>query len=171
MVEAMVLDVWLLGRSRLLHSAWLQTLPGLAPSDVDAAQQQAWEWLRLAAQSYVGLRRVQRGAELPPSVLDRMAELLTADIEVAARFATEPTDIRDLVIGAVRTALRLGETVPVPTDRPLRALPNFNSFRLVDIIEQVESRLDVTLDAEDLTVETLRDIDTMADLFARAVKR
>lgn len=170
-VEAMVLDVWLLGRARMLHSAWLQTLPGLASSDVDAAQQQAWEWLRLAAQSYVGLRRVQRGAELPPSVLDRMAELLSADIDVAARFAAGPTAIKDLVIGAVRTALRLGETVPVPTDRPLRALPNFNSFRLVDIIEQVESRLGVTLDADDLTVETLRDIDTMAELFARAVTR
>jgi hypothetical protein len=176
-VDALVFDIWLLGRSRLLHAAWLETVPGVPAELHAAAQGQAWEWLRLAAQSYVGLRRVRRGSELPPSVVERLAQLLAGDVEFATRLAARmapddavPAEIRETVLHAVRTVLRLDGTA-ARSVRTFRALPNFNSFRLVDIIEQVELTLGVVLRSEDLTVDGLRDIDSLARLFARARAR
>jgi hypothetical protein len=167
-VEAMVLDVWLIGRSRLLHADWLSTVAGLPAPLVAAAHGQADEWLRLTAQSYLGMRRVRRGAALPPSIVERLEELLVGDVELADRIAhSVPDHVRETVVAAVRTVLRLDGEV----SGPFRALPNFNSFRLVDIVELVESRLDVTVDAGDLTVDGLRDVDSLTQLFARAVGR
>jgi acyl carrier protein len=172
-VEAMVLDVWLIARSRLLHAEWLRTVPGLPAALVAETGQQADEWLRLTAQSYLGLRRVQRGAALPPSIVERLAELLDGDVELAVRLAERVAPegpVAAAVREAVRTVLRLDEAGDWLTS-PFRSLPNFNSFRLVDIVELVESRLGVTVDAEDLTVDALRDVDSLTRLFARAVGR
>ncbi len=173
-VEALVLDVWLLGRSRLLHTAWLETVPEVPPLHFDVAQEQSWDWLRLASQSYLGLRRVQRGADLPASVMQQFEELFAGDVEIANRLsaaladvAVVPQEIRATVADVVRTTLGLdaGE------EQSFRTMSNFNSFRLVDIIEQVGTRLGVDLDGDDLTVDALRDVETLARLFARAAAR
>lgn len=157
-VEALVLDIWLLGRSRLLHAAWLDTVPGI-PSD--EVRVQADEWLRLASQSYLGLRRAVRGEPVPPSILDRFEELLSVDAEVAGRLA-----VRAAVVDAVRAVMRVDDV-----SGAFRAMPDFSSFRLVDIIERVESRLDVTLGAEDLTLDSLHDTDSLTHLFVTAARR
>ncbi|TCO60697.1 acyl carrier protein [Actinocrispum wychmicini] len=157
-IESLVLDIWILGRSRLLHAAWLDTVPGIPADEV---RRQADEWLRLAAQSYLGLRRAIRGEPVPPSILDRFEELLAEDVEVAGRLA-----VRAAVVDAVRTVMRVDDVSVT-----FRAMPDFSSFRLVDIIERVESRLDLTLDAEDLTLESLHDTDSLTHLFVTAAGR
>jgi hypothetical protein len=168
-VDALVLDIWLLGRSRLLHAAWLGTVAGLPAALLAAAQEHAQEWLRLAAQSYVGMRRVQRGGALPVPVVERLDELLRADVALAARLA-DAVDVRAAVVEAVRAVLRL-DAGAVDPSRPFRTLPNFNSFRLVEVIERVESGLGVELDADDLTLDALHDVDSLARLFARTLGR
>jgi hypothetical protein len=168
--DRLVLDVWLLGRSRLLHAAWLATVPGLPAAALDAARERAQEWLRLASQSYLGLRRTQRGGALPPSIVERLAELLAADVELA-RSLSDEDPVRAAVVDAVRAVLDLGPETAVEPARAFRTLPNFNSFRLVDIIERLESGLGVDLDAEDLTLEALHDVDSLARIFAKAAGR
>jgi hypothetical protein len=174
-VDTLVLDVWLLGRSRLLYAEWLRTVQEVPAPLLAEVREQAQEWLRLAAQSYLGMRRVQRGAALPPSVVERLEELLVGDVELATRLADGlpgpvPAEVREAVVDAVRTVLRLDDSAARAAD-VFRALPNFNSFRLVDIVEQVETRLGVVLAAEDLTVDTLRDVDSLTRLFARTAGR
>jgi hypothetical protein len=175
-VDALVLDIWLIGRSRLLHAAWLGTVTGLPAPLLAAAQEHAQDWLRLAGQSYVGMRRVQRGAELPPSVVQRLDELLGADMTLAARLAdavdaVDAVDVEAAVVEAVRAVLRLHDAGAVDPSRPFRTLPNFNSFRLVEVIERLESRLGVELDADDLTLDALHDVDSLARLFVRTLGR
>jgi len=208
-MERLVLDVWVLGRSRLLHAAWLATVPGLPAPLLAAARSRAEDWLRLAAQSYVGVRRLQRGSALPPSVIQRLAELLDGDAELAEQLAAVqlppaagsakaeapravpagssaggpgsvpaeapagapvPAEVREVVVDAVRLVLRLEEEA-ARRPRPFRAIPDFNSFRLVDVIERVELQLGVHLDADDLTQDALQDVDSLSGLFARAVER
>src|SRR4051794_25024131 len=57
--------------------------------------------------------------------------------------------------------------VDAPAGRPLRDLPSFNSFRLVDAIERVEARLGVELGPDDLGAASLRDVDSLCAAFAR----
>jgi hypothetical protein len=172
-LDQFVLNVWLLGRSRLLHATWLATVD-LVPAPLAAeADDRAQDWLRFTAESYVGMRRAQLGSPLPPSVVERLAELLGGDIEFAARLARAVAvspEIRVTVEQAVRTVLRL-DNGALSAAQAFRALPNFNSFRLVDIVELVETTLGVRLDADDLTGDALHDVDSMALLFARAARR
>jgi hypothetical protein len=79
-VERLVLDIWLLARERLLHSAWIGTHP--AAADV-AAQADAWQ--RLATQSYLALRRAQRGAPPHGALVDDLGRLLHADAALVGR--------------------------------------------------------------------------------------
>jgi hypothetical protein len=174
-IDRLVLDIWLLGRFRLLHVAWLATVRELVPPCLLAeARDWADGWLRLASESYVGMRRAQRGVALPPSVLRRLGVLLRDEVDLAGRLAaatadrTPPAEILDVVTVAMREVLKLDDDRFDPA-RPLRSLPNFNSFRLVDIIERAEERFGVSLDAEDLTLDSLHDADSLARLFARAV--
>ncbi|WP_037891958.1 hypothetical protein, partial [Streptomyces sp. Tu 6176] len=55
-----------------------------------------------------------------------------------------------------------------PADgRPFSSVPGFNSFRMVDILEHVESALGIEVPAGDLTADTLRDAGTLRDLALR----
>jgi hypothetical protein len=157
-LDQFVLNVWLLGRARLLHAAWLAAVPGLPAPLVATAQERADDWLRFTAESYVGMRRARLGSPMSPSVVDRLGELLGGDVEFAGRLARAveaPAEIRVAVGHAVRTVLRLAEGEPAPT-QPLRTLPNFNSFRLVDIVELVETKLGTRLGADDLVGDAAR---------------
>lgn len=152
-----VLDIWLLGRARLLHGAWLARHDRQSP-EVEAHAQ---AWLTLAAKSFVAWRRSRTGA-LPPAVLDDLGRLLHEDVAIAARLAARDS-VRAAVVAAIQEVLRVAE----PAEGALRDLPGYNSFRLVEIIENAERRLAVTLHDDDLTPEALRDVDALCAAFAR----
>jgi len=154
--EDLVLDIWLLGRSRLLHAAWLARHDRPSP-EVDA---QAQAWLTLASKSYVAARRSPDGAPTA-AVLADVGRLLHEDVAVATRLAA-----RAAVLAAIQEVLRTDEST-VRAATGLRDLPNYNSFGLVEIIERAETRLAVVLGDEDLTPEALRDIDSLCATFAR----
>jgi acyl carrier protein len=163
--ERLVLDVWLLARERLLHRSWLGDHP--AAADVDGRVE---AWTRLATQSYLALRRVERGSRLSGTVVDDLAAALHADAELVARLEA-PADGGDVVERAVLDALRA--TLPLD-DRAireagtLRALDGFNSFKLVDVIDRVERRLGVELPAE-VAADDLQDVAGLCRLFTRAM--
>lgn len=174
----LVLDVWLLGRSRALHAAWLANDPTTADAAREAAAR-ADDWLALASQSYVAMRRVHRGGAFPAPVLDQLDGLLRGEVAFADGLAdtgrvppqsaptAESNRIRGVLADEVRAALGVGPEVPVD-DRPLRTLPGFNSFRLVEVIERAEARLRVELDPDDLTGTALHDLDSLGAVFDRA---
>lgn len=156
----LVLDIWLLGRSRLLHGAWLARHDRPSP-EVEAHAQ---AWLTLASKSYVAWRRSRTGA-LSTAILDDLGHLLHEDVAIAARLATRHT-VRTAVFNAIQDVLRVDEpTVRAAT--ALRELPNYNSFRLVEIIERVETHLSVVLHDDDLTPEALQDTESLCAAFAR----
>lgn len=166
-VERLVLDVWLLARERLLHRLWLADHPTAAEV---AAQVDAWQ--RLATRSYLALRRAERGIPPGETLVDELARLLRSDAALIARLdAMVATGGGDLVVGAVldalRATLRLDDRA-VRGAAALRALPGFNSFRLVDVIDRVERRLGVELPAE-VAADDLQDVAGLCRLFASAV--
>ncbi|MFE5569129.1 acyl carrier protein [Amycolatopsis japonica] len=154
--EDLVLDIWLLGRSRLLHAAWLARHDRPSP-EVDAHVQ---AWLTLASKSFVAARRSPDGAPTA-AVLADLGRLLHEDVALAARLAA-----RAAVLAAIQEVLRIDDST-VRGATSLRELPNYNSFGLVEIIERAEARLGVVLGDEDLTPEALRDIDSLCATFAR----
>ncbi|MEU7477850.1 acyl carrier protein [Lentzea sp. NPDC042327] len=144
-VEQMVLDIWLLARSRGLHAVWL---------DSAAFEEHVREWNVLAAHSYVAMRRVLRGGALVPSVAAELTRLLARDEELTRVRSVVAAELSDVLGNRVHS----GRT-------PLREFPGFSSFRLVDVIERVEARLGVEVAAEALTPESLRDLDSLCVLF------
>ncbi|PZG02543.1 acyl carrier protein [Micromonospora deserti] len=179
----LVLDVWLLGRSRALHAAWLAAQPERIGAAETAGQ--AESWLALAAQSYVTMRRVRRNGAFPAAVLDQLAELLRGDVALARRLAgddappvatgpaspppepVDPDQIRAVLVAEVGAVFGVGAEV-LATGPALRTLPGFNSFRLVEVIERVETRLGVEVDPDHLTGTALHDLDSLHALFRRA---
>lgn len=147
-VERMVLDIWLLARSRGLHAAWLDSATFAA---------HAQEWNALAAHSYVAMRRVLRGGPLVPSVPQELQRLLQQDVDL--------TQVRAVVTQELSAVLEAGVH---SGQTPLRELPGFSSFRLVDVIERVEARLGREVEPDALTPESLRDLDSLCGLFARS---
>jgi hypothetical protein len=75
-LERLVLDIWHLSRNRLLHAAW--------SGDHPAAAQQAARWQQLSAQSYLALRRAQRGRPAGTTLVAQLTELLHDDVAMAA---------------------------------------------------------------------------------------
>ncbi|MFC0105795.1 phosphopantetheine-binding protein [Kibdelosporangium aridum] len=57
-----------------------------------------------------------------------------------------------------------------PGTGTLTDLPTFNSFRLVEILERVETRLGVTVDPADLTPDNLTRIDSLCAMFERSLR-
>ncbi|MFC3454870.1 acyl carrier protein [Amycolatopsis speibonae] len=156
--EGLVLDIWLLGRSRLLHGAWLARHDRPSP-EID---EQARAWLTLASKSFVAWRRSHTGAPTA-AVLDDLGRLLHEDVAIAARLAA-----RHAVLSAIQEVLRVDEpTVRAATT--LRELPGYNSFGLVEIIERAEARLAVVLQDGDLAPQALQDIDSLCAIFASRV--
>jgi acyl carrier protein len=166
-VERLVLDVWLLARERLLHGLWL----GDHPAAVEVAGR-AEAWRRLATQTYLAQRRAQRGTRPSGALVDDVARLLREDAGLLARLgAPAPAGDRDRVSGAVVEALCGAlqlDAGAVHAAGPLRALPGFDSFRLVDVIDRVERRLGVEL-PPDVAADDLQDVAGLCRLFARAV--
>lgn len=159
-LEQLVLDVWLLSRSRLLHALWLASA---APDRAPAAAGRATDWLTLGSHVYLAMRR---GRGTPAPLVSQLEALLRTDTSAAAPAVGAP--VPAAVEETLREVLRLAPDVPV-TDRPLRDLPNFDSFRLVEVVARLEQRLGVELDLDQLSPEGLRDAGALAEMFARAV--
>lgn len=79
----------------------------------------------------------------------------------------EHSDVRAVVIDITAEVLGVDQAAlqAAPT---LTALPSFNSFRIVEIVERVEEQLDVEVEPGDLTPDNLTRLDTLTALFARA---
>jgi acyl carrier protein len=167
-VDRLVLDVWLLARERLLHATWLDGLAGRR-STAERAEQLAQDWLALATRSYVAMRRSRRGPSRMEAIVDDLEAQLAADREYAEQAAAEPSaertdDPRQVVLESVADVLPLdGEAIDDET--PLRDLPGFDSFRLVEVLERVEERLGVEL-PERIDAADLQTVGAVTRLFA-----
>jgi acyl carrier protein len=165
-IERLVLDIWLLSRERLLHACWLDD--GAASSDVKALTQ---AWPELAARAYLTMRRAQRGMPVNGVIVDDLAQRLHADAQLAARLAAIPAVAGpDQVAAAVRQVLQATlqlDDAAVEDAATLRALPGFDSFKLVEIIDRLERSLCVRLPS-DLAAGDLLDVSGLCRLFGRA---
>lgn len=81
-IERLVLDIWVLCRERLLHTAWLGGHP--AAGAVGAAVQ---KWQELAGHSYLAMRRARRGALPAVTLAEDVARLLHSDAALMVRLA------------------------------------------------------------------------------------
>jgi hypothetical protein len=78
-LDRLAIETWLLARSRKLHAAFLVRSGEPLRSDVEAHLVQ---WDRIAGQTFLALRRAQRGKPEPDSLLPALAATLAADVEV-----------------------------------------------------------------------------------------
>lgn len=172
--NALLLETWLLNRSRRLHAAWTaRSLPGSALARATAEQAAAWD--ALAGQCYLAVRRVQRGRPAPPHIHTTLTELLRAD----ARFAVEaarpgtggamhhqPAQVRETVVDTVADVLGTHrETVAAIDD--LSRLDGFASFQMVETVERLEDAYNVQFAPGDLEPAALRRVGGLVDLILR----
>ncbi|MFF5425399.1 MULTISPECIES: acyl carrier protein [unclassified Streptomyces] len=181
-LAGLTLETWLLARARRLHAAHRAAAGGPAA----AVEEHLTAWGKLAEQTFLAHRRVQRGRPEPTGPLERLAELLHAD----ARVFTAPAPARETTPAAagagtagtgppdtdpLRTAVaeEAAAVLRVPAaellaGRALTDVPGFSSFRMVDIVERIEERLDIEFDAADLVPENLHDLGGLCRITARA---
>jgi acyl carrier protein len=79
-------------------------------------------------------------------------------------------NVRTAVVEVMTRVLAVDGTTLAATGT-LSELPTFNSFRVVEIVEKLESRLDVELDPADLTRDNLYRFDAICELFERTAAR
>jgi acyl carrier protein len=175
-LDQLCLETWLLDRSRQLHAAFLASRHAL---DENRAAAHLAGWRTLTEQAYLALRRAERGRPEQPGLADRLQALLDADSAVfgaaAGPGATAPGtgtggtgDQPASHATAQRHALwpRFTETVArvlriepsaVAAATSLADLPSWNSLRLVETIEALESQFGAQFSPEDLIPERLSD--------------
>ncbi|MFJ8436133.1 hypothetical protein ACIQ9P_33015 [Kitasatospora sp. NPDC094019] len=176
----LTLETWFLARSRGLHAAF-RAASGAAPDDAVDTHVRAWG--ALTEQTYLAARRVERGRTEPPALLPRLREQLHADAAVlgaalaavpaaaggtaAAPPAAAGTELRGTV--AAVAASVLGTAVePLLDGQSLADVPQFSSFRIVEIVERLEEELRFEFDAADLVPENLHDIDAICAIVRRS---
>jgi acyl carrier protein len=159
-LRGLTLQTWLLTRSRRLHAAAM----GL---DTDTVRAHLAEWDALAKQVYLASRRVSAGRAEPRALFPRLAECLAADhtafggtVATAAESTVDivevPPELRESVAAVIGTVLGTG---PAEGDHALGDIPGFSSFRMMEIVERIESDLGVEFAAEDLVPEKLTHVD------------
>lgn len=157
-LRRLTVETWTMARGWGLAAAYTRDV---AVADHSAAVAD------LAERVYLASRRVDRGRPEPPGWPERLAELLHHAPPVAEPVGL-PRSVRDLVVEVAARVLGL------PAGRirglcSLAELPVFNSFRMLDIVEQVEAALGVELAPAELTPANLADLDVLTGLFARRV--
>ncbi|GAA3486960.1 acyl carrier protein [Streptomyces cremeus] len=178
----LTLETWLLARARALHAAYLCHTGRLPDGDAPRAHLTAWK--KLTEQVYLAHRRVERGRPEPQGLTDRLAALLHADPRVFGHGA-EPVS----AASAVRTAEPRTPDVPeglrsavaataarvLGTDEAtllagaaFDSVPSFSSFRVVEIVERLESELGIEFAADDLVPENLHHVDAVCRVVQRS---
>ncbi|MEU9801475.1 acyl carrier protein [Streptomyces sp. NPDC051000] len=171
---ALLLQSWLLNRSRRLHAAWAaHHMAGSAFARSCAAQADAWD--ALAGQCYLAARRAQRGRPVPAQIHSTLAELLRTDAQIAAdavhtgsgdAMPHEPAQVRETVVGTVADILGTPSTLVAATD-DLSDLDGFASFQMVETVERLESTYGIEFAPTDLEPAILRRVDGLVDLVLR----
>jgi acyl carrier protein len=62
------------------------------------------------------------------------------------------------------------DAAAVTTAPTLTALPTFNSFRIVEVVERVEESLGVEVDPAELIPDNLTRLDALTAMFARTLR-
>ncbi|MEU3574083.1 acyl carrier protein, partial [Kitasatospora sp. NPDC036755] len=175
-LHRLTLETWLLLRSRKLHAAHLAATG--VPVDERAVADRLHAWEALTEQVYLAYRRVERGRPEPQRLSDRLVELLEGDRAVfggagrataadPATAGSAPSEqLRRTVAEAAAAVLRT-EPGPLLDGAPLTDSPAFSSFRIVEIVERLESDLGIEFDPDDLVPEHLH----LVDAICRAVLR
>ncbi|MGY1496682.1 acyl carrier protein [Streptomyces sp. QTS52] len=170
----LLLESWLLHRSRRLHAAWAaRHLPGSARARFADDQADAWD--ALAGQCYLAARRAQRGRPVPPQIHSTFAELLRADAQGAAdalhtgpgdTMPYGPAQVRETVVSTVADVLDADPALVAATD-DLSELDGFASYQMVETVERLENAYDVEFAPADLEPAVLRRVDGLVDLVLR----
>ncbi|MGW7254272.1 acyl carrier protein [Streptomyces sp. NPDC054834] len=171
---ALLLETWLLSRSRRLHAAWADRhAPGSSRARTAADRATAWD--TLAGQCYLAARRVQRGRPVPPQIHTTLTELLRADAEFAVAAAAdrpgevmrhEPAQVRRTVVDTVADVLGAAPEAVAATD-DLSRLEGFASFQMVETVERLEDAYGVEFAPGDLDPAVLRRVDGLVGLVLR----
>ena len=166
-VEQLTVETWLLARARKLHAKYRARRAGRS-EETDAERAHLHAWDKVVEQTYLAHRRVARGRAEPPGLVDRLREALAADRTIfragpAVSPAPDDDALRD------RVAAVAGAVLGVPagdllTGAPLDSFASFSSFRLIEIIERLESELEREFDADLLIPENLRRVDDLCRL-------
>ncbi|MCK7622624.1 acyl carrier protein [Streptomyces sp. RS10V-4] len=167
-IRRLTVETWLLARTRKLHATYRALYAGRADGPEpgpEADHLRAWD--KVVEQTYLAHRRVARGRAEPPGVLDRLRAVLTADRTVfgavpepAAPTAADDDALRRTVADVAADVLGVPAGALLG-GAPFDSFPAFSSFRLVEIIERLESALDRELDADELIPENLRRVDDL----------
>ncbi|MCQ4081079.1 acyl carrier protein [Streptomyces sp. RB6PN25] len=162
-------ETWLLARSRKLHAAYRTHVDTAGAGRTDeTTTQHLRAWDKVVEQTYLAHRRVARGRAEPPGVVDRLRAVLADDRRVfgtapAASTSEADETLRRRVAQVVATVLGVPET-ELLAGAPLSSFPAFSSFRLVEIIERLESELDMEIDPDRLIPEDLHRLDNLCRL-------
>ena len=156
-LEAFTLETWLLARARRLHAAYLEERRGSGlPEPV---REHLRRWDGLVEHAYLAFRRVDRGRAEPPGLFERAAEALAQDAVALGTGAA----VREVVA----SVLEIDEAAL--NDGDLTAHPEFNSIRMVEIVEILEERFAVEFDPADLVPENLQGVAGLRALLNRAL--
>ncbi|WP_406631870.1 acyl carrier protein [Amycolatopsis sp. WGS_07] len=174
-LRQLTLQTWLLTRARALHAAFLRHTNAFDGAAEDAVARHVRDWESLTEQAYLAHRRVERGRAEPRGPLPRLAELLRRDREIFGQGAGPAEPEGPGLPGEVRRAIAsvAAEVLGIAEERllagePLTDTPSFNSFRMVEIVERLETRLGVEFDPDALVPENLHDVDTIARVLLRS---
>ncbi|MEU0008762.1 acyl carrier protein [Streptomyces sp. NPDC006314] len=159
-LDAFTLETWLLARARRLHAAYLAE-HGATGAESEPVLAHLRQWDGLVEHTYLAFRRVDRGRAEPPGLFERAAEVLAQDAVV---FGAEAA-VREVVC----SVLRIPETAL--SERDLTFHPEFNSIRMVEVVEILEERFAVEFDPADLVPENLQSIENLCALLNRATDR
>lgn len=157
-LDRLTLETWLLARQHLLHA--------IANGPEDAAL----PWQRLAQQTFLASRRVAAGRPEPTGVLPELESLLLGE-STPAQPIPVASDARSGAIRA-RVVAALADVLLLPEERVAAAavltdLRGFNSFRLVDVLTQLEAALAVSVPPDQLTAAHLASVDSLTALLLR----
>ncbi|MFE0376906.1 hypothetical protein ACFW1M_15265 [Streptomyces inhibens] len=176
-VEQLTVETWLLARARKLHAAYRARFAGRADGPgTEAEREHLRTWDKVVEQTYLAHRRVSRGRAEPPGLVDRLRDVLAADRTVfgdasglsaslsssSSSSSSSPDDdaLRHHV-AAVAGAVLGVDGAALLGGAPFDSFASFSSFRLIEIVERLESELDREFDADDLVPENLRRVDDL----------
>ncbi|NUV64338.1 acyl carrier protein [Streptomyces sp. CAI-85] len=156
-LEAFTLETWLLARARRLHAVYREERRGAGLPEPVREHLQRWD--ALVEHAYLAFRRVDRGRAEPPGLFERAAEALAQD---AVAFGAGAA-VREVVA----SVLQIDEAAL--GDRDLTVHPEFNSIRMVEVVEILEDRFAVEFDPADLVPENLQSVAGLCALLHRAL--